>query len=184
MTKNLRGKLFSLFTGAFLGYFWGWILGWSLFDPNSDMWALLAAVGALAGLLLGATPFLWRYIGVFISASAGLYLGWIARTIFLGDRAGGWGILVLLAGSIVGGAVGIRLRAHAQTEGLINPVLIGGLYIGFFGGFGVDVVLLDKVLHLVRTHTVLNQAPAVLACAFVGGALVARWRVSAKPSQL
>jgi len=43
------------------------------------------------------------------------------------------------------------------------------LYIGFFGGFVIDVILLDVVLKLVRTHSILGQAPAVLACGVIGG---------------
>ncbi len=39
----------------------------------------------------------------------------------------------------------------------------------------VDVVLMDKVLGLVQAHSIVSQAPAVLACGVIGGIVAARW---------
>ena len=171
MTKGLASRLFSIFTGALVGYMWGWIWGWSLVDPNSDIWALAAGVFALVGLLFGATPYLWRYGGVILCATCGLYLGWVGRTLLFGDVPGGIGALFMLGSIMIGGVIGERLSHRAATL----PVLLGALYIGFFGGFIIDVVLIDEVLKLVRTHSIVSQAPAVLACGIVGGIVAARW---------
>jgi hypothetical protein len=176
MTGNLRRKLFSLFTGALLGYFWGWILGWSLFDPNSDLWALLAGMGAIVGLVIGATPFVWRFMGELALASIGLYLSWIMRTLLFGDHPGGWGVLVLILGSVVSWIAGARLSHPNSAKQKIIPGLVGGLYAGFFGGFLIDVILLDEILGLVHSHSILSQAPAVMVCGITGGVMVARWR--------
>ncbi len=176
MANNLWSKLSSILTGALLGYVWGWIWGWSLFDPNSDIWALLAGVGALIGLLIGATPYLWRYGTLLICATFGLYLGWIGRTIVWGDIPGGLGMAVMIDGVLIGGAIGLRLKRHSQN--FILSILWGALYIGFVGGLLIDVVLLDKVLGLVKTHSILSQAPIVLACGVIGGMIVARQRAT------
>jgi hypothetical protein len=57
---NLRKKLSGGFTAVLIGYMWGWIWGWSLFDPNRDLWALLAAIGAVVGLVAGLLGLFWR----------------------------------------------------------------------------------------------------------------------------
>ena len=176
-TKTLLQKLFTLFTGALLGYFWGWIWGWSLFDPNSDVWALLAGVGALVGLIAGVTPFVWRYRGVLASASIGLYLSWIVRTLLFGDKPGGWGILFLGLGAIAGLIIGVRLCSPADAKQKVITGLVVALYAGFFGGFLVDVVLLDLLLGVVKSHSILGNAPAVIGCGLLGGILAARWQV-------
>ncbi|MBI5565158.1 MAG: hypothetical protein HY870_09690 [Chloroflexi bacterium] len=172
MTKRLARRLFGLFTGALLGYLWGWVWGWSLFDPNSDRWALAAAIVALAGLLCGATTYLWRYGELLLSLTFGLYLSWLARTALFGDIPGGPGIFLMAGGVVISGVVGLRVRRRASRSGL--AILLGALYTGFFGGFFIDVVLMDKVLNLTRTHSILSQAPAVLACGLIGGIVVAR----------
>jgi hypothetical protein len=171
VTKGLVRRLLGMFTGALAGYMWGWIWGWSLFDPNSDIWALAAGAFALLGLLLGAISTLWRYGGLLLSVTCGLYLSWIGRTLLFGDVPGGIGALFMLGGVAISNAIGIRLSRHTATL----PVLLGALYIGFFGGFIIDVVLIDKVLKLAQTHSIVSQAPAVLVCGIVGGIATARW---------
>lgn len=174
MTNNLWNKLLSILTGALLGYVWGWIWGWSLFDPNSDVWALSVCLGALIGLLIGATPLLGRYGTLLLCATFGLYLGWIGSTILWGDVVGGPGIVVMIVGAVVGGAIGLYLKRYPQN--LILPILLGALTIGFVGGLLIDVILLDKILGVVKTHSILSQAPIVLACGLIGGIMVARQR--------
>jgi hypothetical protein len=173
-TQTFLQKLFALFTGALLGYFWGWIWGWSLFDPNSDLWALLAAVGALLGLVAGITLLVWRNRGALASASIGLYLGWILRTLLFGDIPGGWGLLLLCLGAVAGWIAGARLCRPAEAKQNTITALIVALYAGFFGGFLVDVVLLDLLLGVVKSHSILSQAPAVLGCGVLGGIVAAR----------
>ena len=178
MNQALGKKLFGIFSAALIGYMFGWILGWSFFDPNSDVWALAAAVCAIAGLIVGIGPFFWNHAGVFFGSAIGLYLGWILRTLLFGDVPGGIGLAFVLGGAIAGGLVGSRLAF--QKDGTPLRVLICALYIGFFGGFLIDVVLLDMVLNLFQPHTILNQSPAVIAGGIVGGWLAARlWRQDA-----
>jgi hypothetical protein len=162
-----------MFTGALLGYMWGWIWGWSLFDPNSDIWALAAGLGAIAGLVLGAVSFTKRYDVLLLCATFGLYLSWIARTIIFGDIPGGWGALLMAGGVVLSGAIGLRLSPQADPA--IFPGLAGALYIGFFGGFVIDLMVLDKLLGWVHTHSILTQAPAVIVCGVIGGIVVAQW---------
>jgi hypothetical protein len=172
MTQALAKRLFGVFTGALIGYAFGWILGWSAFDPNSDVWALAAAVGAILGLLIGVAPGFWQRAGMFIGAAIGLYLGWILRTLLFGDVPGGAGLFLIIGGALVGGLVGAR---PAFQEGVSLRALICAAYVGFFGGFLIDVILLDVILGWVKTHSILGQAPAVIACGVIGG-LLGGWR--------
>jgi hypothetical protein len=173
MTHGIIRRLFRLSTGGLLGYMWGWIWGWSLVDPNRDIYALAAGAGAIAGLVLAAIPFTRRYDVLIISATIGLYLSWAARTFLFGDVPGGWGVILMVGGIVLSGAIGLRLSRQAHPT--LLPSLIGTLYIGFFGGFVIDVVVMDLLLGLVHTHSILTQAPAVIVCGIVGGIGVAEW---------
>jgi hypothetical protein len=179
MNQTLGRKLFGIFSAALIGYMFGWILGWSFFEPNSDVWALAAAVGAIIGLIAGFLPLFWNHAGMFFGSAAGLYLGWVLQTLLFGDVPGGIGLAFVLGGAIAGGLVGSR--PAFQKDGTPLRVLICVLYIGFFGGFLIDVILLDVALKLVRTHSILGQAPAVIASGIAGGWLGARlWRQGAQ----
>ena len=167
MSRRLGSILFAMFSGALLGYIWGWIWGWSLFDPNSDVWALAAGVGALLGLLLGALRHMRANAVSLLCATIGLLLSWYARTLIFGDIPGGWGILLMLVGSAAGLALGIFWQRRCSAR--LLRALLWALYAGFFGGFLIDVLLLDVVLGLVETHSVLSQAPWVILCGVVGG---------------
>jgi hypothetical protein len=165
-------RMFGIFSAALIGYMFGWILGWSSFDPDSDVWALAAAVGAIAGLAVGVTPLFWNNAGMFYGSALGLYVGWLLRTLSFGDAPGGLGLVFVIGGAIAGGWMG---AGPAFRQGSVPlRVLIGALYIGFFGGFLIDVILLDVVFRLVRTHSVLGQAPAVIVSGVIGGWLGAR----------
>jgi hypothetical protein len=174
VAKRLSIRVLGMTTGTLLGYMWGWIWGWSLFDPNSDHWALMAGLFALLGLTLGAARYFWKYGECIISATLGLYLSWIVRTFLFGDTPGGVGILLMAGGVALGGMVGIRLSRLGKKA--ILPILLGALYFGFFGGLFIDVILLDMVLKLVRTHTILSEAPAVLFCGIGVGAVMTLWK--------
>jgi hypothetical protein len=172
MNSTLAKRMLGIFRAALIGYMFGWILGWSSFDPDSDVWALAAAVGAIAGLAVGVTPLFWNNAGAFFGSALGLYLGWLLRTLLFGDVPGGFGLVFVLSGAVAGGLVGTRCAF--QRDGAPLHALIGALYIGFFGGFLIDVILLDVVFKLVRTHSVLGQAPAVIVSGVTGGWLGAR----------
>jgi len=172
MNQALVKRMFGIFSAALIGYVFGWILGWSSFNPNSDVWALAAGVGAIAGLIVGLTPLFWSNVGMFFGSAIGLYLGWLLRTLLFGDVPGGLGLVFVLGGAVAGGLVGTR--PAFQRDGAPLRALIGALYIGFFGGFLIDVVLLDIVFKLVRTRSILGQVPAAVASGVVGGWLGAR----------
>ncbi len=167
MRRKLGARLLALFTGALIGYVFGWIWGWSLFDPNSDVWALAAFVGAVAGLVVGLLPGFWRLGSALIGASLGLYAGWVLRTWLFGDVPGGWGTAVLLAGMLLGGAMAARVGRQRPKARLWT--LLGAMYAGFLGGFLIDVVILDVLTGWVTEHSILQQAPAVVMCGIVGG---------------
>jgi hypothetical protein len=171
MTNKLIRHLFRMATGALLGYLWGWIWGWSLADPNSDIYALAAGVGTIAGLILGALSSTRRFDILVLTATFGLYLSWFARTLFFGDIPGGWGIILMAGGVILSGAIGLNLSR--QVHPALLPGLLGALYIGFFGGFVIDAIIMDSLLGWVHTHTILSQGPVVIVCGIIGGIGVA-----------
>ncbi|MGB7540248.1 MAG: hypothetical protein WBM17_17030 [Anaerolineales bacterium] len=173
MTNGIIRRLFRMFSGALIGYMWGWIWGWSLFDPNSDIWALAAGVGAIVGLVFGIVASKGRYDTMLLSITIGLYLSWVARTFLFGDIPGGWGALLMAGETVLGGAIGLYLNRQA------NPALLSGLtgalYFGFFGGFFVDVIIMDKIMGWMRTHSILTQATAVILCGIAGGIVISQW---------
>ena len=183
--NSLRWKLLGIFSGALIGYVWGWTWGWSLVDPERDVWALAAALAALIGLLLGLmTARFWQVAGSVFGATLGLYLGWLLRTLIVGDVPGGFGLARLLAGASGGGLLGAR--PSVRDNPAARRALIGALVIGFFGGFLIDVVLLDLALRIVTSHSILSQAPAVIVCGVLGGWLAARLgskRIENQPAQ-
>jgi hypothetical protein len=169
---DLRKRLFGGLSTALIGYMWGWIWGWSLFDPNLDLWALIAALGALLGLVAGLLGLFWRRSADLLCATLGLYLGWVLRTWIFGDKPGGWGLL-LMAMMVLGGVWLARAYKLQQKQSTII-ILLSVLFIGFFGGFIIDVLLLGLVYGANRPHTILTQAPWVIACGVLGGWASAR----------
>ena len=164
---DLRKRLFGGLSAALIGYMWGWIWGWSLFDPNLDLWALLAAICALAGLVVGLLGSFWPRSAGFLCATLSLYLGWVLRTWIFGDTPGGWGILLMVLTIIAGLWLAREFKLQGQPSSVI--ILLNVLYIGFFGGFIIDVLLLGLVYGAARPHTILTQAPWVIACGVLGG---------------
>jgi len=175
--RAFLSRLLLIFTAALSGYIWGWIWGWSLFDPNRDVWALAAAALGLVGLVAGLLGLFQKYAVAWLGATGGLFLGWYARTLIFGDHPGGWGLLLLLAGAVGAGWLARRLAWKL-------PVLLAALYCGFFGGFLIDVVLLDRVLGLVRVHSIQGQAPWVIAGACLGGWRARRRSLARRPARL
>jgi hypothetical protein len=167
-------RLFGILSGGLLGYVWGWIWGWSLVDPNLDYWAAAAAFGALVGLGVGLSGIFWQLAPFWASATIGLYLGWVLRTLIFGDVPGGFGMLLM----VIGAAEGIWLtgRLKWQNSQRALRVLLAIVYAGFFGGFLVDVLLLDKGLGLASVRSITGQSVAVIICGALGGVVAAFWR--------
>ncbi len=166
-------RLFGIFTAALVGYIWGWIAGWTFFDPNLDLWALLAAVGAVVGLVAGLAGLFQRWEMIILCATLGLYLGFVARAWLFGDVPGGWGGGLALFCALLGGVSGRRLAPGSRR------ILLTALYTGFFGGFLIDIVLLDLSFGVVRQHSVAHQGVLVIVCAVVGGLAVTMTRPAA-----
>jgi len=160
-----------MLTGALIGYLWGWIWGLSLFDPNLDLWALLAGSLAILGLASGAIRGIRQKATLIIPATMGLYLGWIARTLVFGDVPGGPGVLLLAGCAILGAGVS-RLSWLRQTT--TPAILTAALYAAFFGGFLMDFILLNVLSHQGSFQTIPGQAPAILICGVIGGWIAAR----------
>jgi hypothetical protein len=166
-------KLLGIFTGALLGFIWGWIWGWSAVDPGLNLWLLAAGFGALVGLGVGLSNVFWQLAGTWISATLGLYLGWILRTWIFGDSPGGPGMLVIMAGAAVGGYLALR-SGWADSPRWTN-ILMAALYAGFFGGSLINLLLMQFDLQVAPTQPILSRAPALILCGALGGLLMA-WR--------
>jgi hypothetical protein len=164
--QGMGKKLFGGFAAALIGYMWGWIWGWSLFDPNLDLWAVLAGVLALAGLALGLLGLFWRWSATALSAMLGLYLGWVLRTWLFGDKPGGWGILVMIL--VIGIAVWLALKYRLQERPTATITLLSVLFIGFFGGFLIYVLFGKLFPGYPGPNTILRQAPWVIGCGLLG----------------
>ena len=164
--EGIGKRLLGGFTAALIGYMWGWIWGWSLFDPNSDLWALLAGIGALAGLAIGLLGGFWRKSAEALSATLGLYLGWVLRTWLFGDKTGGWGIVVMALGAAIG--IWLARRYGLQKRPAATISLLSVLYIGFFGGFIIYSLFVFGIFGGQGPHTSLSQAPWVIGCGLVG----------------
>jgi hypothetical protein len=136
------------------------------------LWALLAALGAVVGLVAGLLGLFWCRSAELLCATLGLYLGWVLPTWIFGDTPGGWGI-VLMGVSALGGVWLAREYGLQQQQNSVI-VLLNVLFFGFFGGFVIDVLLLGLVYGADRPHTILTQAPWVIACGLVYGWASAR----------
>jgi hypothetical protein len=180
LRKPLLGVLAGICTGALIGYLWGWIWGWSLVDPNRDIWALAAGGLATAGALLGMLAWMRKRAALFLCATFGLYIGWVLRTLLFGDIPGGPGILLMLVTAALG--AGIALRWGRQDAPAAGVILLAALYAAFFGGYLLDVMVLDRVLHAGFVHSIPGLAPAVLVCGALGGLLAGRWKTKSGSS--
>jgi hypothetical protein len=139
---------------------------WSIHSPDR------LHVGLDLGLVAGLLGLFWRRSADLLCATLGLYLGWVLRTWIFGDKPGGWGLL-LMAMTVLGGVWLARAYKLQQKQSTII-ILLSVLFIGFFGGFIIDVLLLGLVYGANRPHTILTQAPWVIACGVLGGWASAR----------
>lgn len=171
---RIAKRLLGVLSGALVGYMFGWIWGWSLLDPNTDVWALTALVGAIGGSVVAVAlgSRFWGSAGILLGSAIGLYVGWVVRTLLFGDVPGGWGLVLMLGGAIAGGVLGAR--PLFREEGVPLAALMGALVIGFFGGFLLDFVLLVPLLGLGEESMILWRAPGVIISGVIG-AFIGAW---------
>ena len=161
-------KTVGMFTGLLAGYFLGMIIGFTVFDPNWDVWALLGAVLAVAGLGVGLLPRFRRNKTVILGALLGFYLGTLLRVPLFGVEdefdllENGIGSLICsLGGTLLGAWLGARYH---------SPALAYSLFAALWGGF-VGGLLLGMAIDLGLEQSFTGMAPLVLACAVVLGGL-------------
>ncbi|MBN1267121.1 MAG: hypothetical protein JXA25_16645 [Anaerolineales bacterium] len=167
MSRRFFAKVLWIFCAALAGYIIGWILGWTVFDPELDIWALLAAAGGLAGMvfaLVSGREFRKRAAGLFGTA-LGLYPGWVLRTLLFGDVPGGWGLLLVLCCGAAGGLLSAWQESRKVVRGLT-----GALLGGFFGGLLLELVWFGLTLEANGGDMILLRAPGVLAFGVLGTA--------------
>jgi len=164
--QTIKDLVLGLLTGALIGYIVGWLTGWSIIDPNSDLWALGAAGGAIGGLPLGMTPFFRARIGSFFGGTLGFYLGWVLRTLIFGDVPGGPGLLVMAGGTVMGAYLGTRRPLQQIPLNLAAGILYGA----FFGG-----LIFGGVLQWVPVKSNLGMAPSILISGLLCWLLITRW---------
>jgi hypothetical protein len=163
-------KLLGMITWMLAGYLIGLTVGFSIFDPNTDIYALLGAVLAILGLLLGLTPLFRRYTRLALGGITGFYLGAMLGIILLGhpvaddllEVAGsGSKLLVALAGMVIG------IVAIYRFGRQINSLLIAAfLFGGFFGALLLNMVGIAPRLSMVYT------APYFIGCGVLCAGIV------------
>lgn len=172
MRNPILRRLLELFTACLVGYIWGWIIGWSSFDPNLDLWALFAALGALIGLVLGLLGVFRRFGAVPVGSTLGLFSGFWLRAVIFGDRPGLPGLFLALFLAFLAGWLFASPRMKRERDWM--PVLAAALYAGFFGGLVIDLLVLDRLLGQVAQHSILTQGIWVMLCGLAGGLVFAR----------
>jgi hypothetical protein len=173
MTEGLRGRIFALFLGPLIGYITGWILGWNAVDPNMDVWALAAALGAFAGLGIALTRIFWRVAGSLLGMAVGLFAGWVLKAILFGDQTSGLGLLIVVAGGLFGLLTGMHPMFRRESRPL--RILVTALLAGFFGGFFLNVLILRLLLGWIQSSSVLTQAPGVFGIGILAAIIASVW---------
>lgn len=178
----MGGKIASLLTGAFTGYFLGVSLGFVLFHPDLDVWALLGAVLAIAGLPVGLTRWFRRRMHVGLAALIGYILATVAAILLFDDPVTGgmvealrdWdgGLPLILAGTAAGMFVGARWLSERHA-----PLLLA-----FFGGGFVGGYLFGFVLGLAPYPSPVGYMPAILLSGAAAALLTAVIRRRAQPA--
>lgn len=173
---------FSMLSYLLAGYLLGLTLGFTLFDPNSDVYALLGAVLAILGAIIGILPFFRRRARYVFGAVIGYYVGSLISIVLFGDsvrddllevlQRGGAGILLVVIASIIGAVIFGRTR-----PGAIALRGIGVLLGGFLGGY-----LFGVVLGLASLSSMIALAPFVLGSGIVIG--IGLWLLQRRTSSL
>jgi hypothetical protein len=163
-------KLLGMITWMLAGYLAGLTIGFSVFDPNTDIYALLGAVLAILGLVLGLTPLFRRYTQLALGGITGFYMGAIVGIILFGNPtsddlsevAGDGGKLLA---ALVG--MGIGIAGIYRFGGRMNNAMLAAfLFGGFFGGLALAAVGIAPRLSMVYT------APYFIFCGVLCAGLV------------
>lgn len=136
----LLERLTGMFAGLLGGYFIGMAIGFTVFDPDLDVWALLGALLACVGMVVGVLGLLQRQVIPIFTTIIGFYTGMILGILLFKDptedgmiellREGGPGLVVCLALTIGGAWIGTRLPNTSTWRFRLASGVTGG----FFGG--------------------------------------------------
>ena len=88
--------------GALSGYLLGWLLGWSFVEPDLDIWAPMALILCLIGLVFGLTGLLAKTVLRLFGLVGAAYTAWVIRTMLTGDNPTLLGSLLVTVGCVVG----------------------------------------------------------------------------------
>jgi hypothetical protein len=160
-----------MLTWAIAGYLTGMIIGFTLFDPNNDIYAILGAILALAGLIMGLSPSFYRQTHIVSGGLMGFYIGALIGIVLAGN-AGVDNLLEVtrnkgeLLFALIGAGIGGGLAAKFASKRRILP-----LAAALFGGFGGGLVL-SGLLGMSRNAPMLHLSPLVLVSGVVLGGAV------------
>ena len=170
---GLLTRLASPVEWALATFALGRIWVWYLFGMNNAPWRLVAPSLVAVGVVANYLPFLRRVALVPMTASIGLYAGWLVRALLLADVTGGPGLEFMVAGMVLGAAAG--------AQSILKPVprRSSALRGAFFGGLAGSFILNPVVSYLVTIPRGLISpmagAPCVIMCATLGLLMGALW---------
>jgi hypothetical protein len=169
------------FVGLMAGYVLGMMIGFLLFAPDTDMWAALGGILALAGLILGLFGLFQRGIVVLEMSLVGCYLGSLLGILLFADIQKADllellqtpGLYIAFAGAVMGGMLGTRIHGRYWEEILFAGIL-GGFLLGYL--FGVQ-------FKLAPFPSMIGWSPFILGGGVLTG-LVCRWLLRAKDNKV
>lgn len=174
MIDRLSRLTLSIFSYMIAGYMAGLIIGFTLFDPNTDVYALLGVVLPIVGLVLGLIPAFQRRVYLVFGIVIGFYLGMLLSILIWGDpitddlldvvQRGGISLILALGFAVVGGVVGSRIESRGDD--LVACTFLLG---GFLGG--AVATMLGLVAH---RSSMIAAAPYVIGSGAVL-ALIVWW---------
>ncbi|MBZ0296230.1 MAG: FUSC family protein [Anaerolineae bacterium] len=168
--KNMSMMVLSIFTYMLIGYLVGLITGLTVFEPNSDIYALLGIVLALIGLVLGLLPFFWRRVNTAFGVLIGYYLGMLIAILIWGNpqtdnllEFTGRGEQIILA--LITAAVGGFLASRWMPDRSALPAL-ALLLSGFLGG------LIFIMIGIAPANSLVGVSPFVIGSGLVAALIV------------
>ena len=174
LMQKVSELLLSIFSYMIFGYLLGLVIGFTGFDPDTDIYALLSIVFAIAGLVLGILPFFRRQVFTILGITIGFYLGMVIAILIWGEPSsddlleglglGGVSILFTLITALLGGFVGSRIHS-AQANLPALALLLGG----FLGG------ALFIALELAPASSMVGTSPFVVGSGVVLAAII--WQI-------